>query len=140
MKYFGLLLVVVAIVGGVYLLRAQEVVAPEAEEGTAATESSAAFLGEWQSTEDAQFVRSFSEEVYEDRYGDAVVGTGQWRTFRGEDAPTDFSYPREDGVVYLTLGDGQETLSFSVAEHTRDTLVLIYLDRGGVLEFSRMRQ
>jgi len=95
--------------------------------------------GVWQSTEDANFVRNIYENGgYSDLYEGEETSNGPWVTFMSENAPEEFPYTLEEGAEYLELQDTEGSLYFKIAEVTEEKLVLIYLDRGGVLEFVRI--
>jgi len=97
-------------------------------------------VGTWKSTEDAKFVRTISSDgTFTDTYvgqPDATV-TGPWTTFTSENAPDGFTYPKEADVTYLQLGLGNDALYFKVTKATDTDLELVYLNRGGVLSFTR---
>lgn len=99
-----------------------------------------ALAGMWRSVDDPAFTRT----IYENGgYVDAHEGidtsvNGPWVTFTAETAPLGFQYTAQPGVTYLELIDESGPLYFSIAELTEERLVLIYLDRGGVLEFERV--
>jgi hypothetical protein len=100
---------------------------------------SESILGKWQSTEDAKFIRVFKENsVVEDWYDNKVVSSGLWVAFeKGINAP-EVPYPLENDVVYIQMtesGTQTDTLNFKLVKLTPEELVLIYMDRGGVLEF-----
>lgn len=149
MKYIGIAAVIVVIIGGAYLLFKTEADAPVIEEERTADIDTAdadartatvrtSLYGDWESVDDAQFVRRFSEHAYEDRYDDELVSGGSWSIFTRANAPDSFPYPVDDSTQYLVLDDDDGALYFSIAEHTDEQLVLIYLNRGGVLEFRRV--
>lgn len=95
-------------------------------------------IGSWQSTEDAKFVRVFTEDgSTEDRYEGSVVAGGTWRLFTSANAP-EVSFPIEEDTVYLVIDDGTERLHFKVVSVTPERLELIYLERGGALSFIRI--
>lgn len=98
--------------------------------------------GTWKSTEDAKFVRIFKEnDVIEDRYDGKVVATGLWVAFeKGLNAP-EVPFPLEDNAIYIQAtitGSQADTLNFKVAKLTDTELELVYMDRGGVLAFTRV--
>src|SRR3989344_119234 len=88
--------------------------------------------GKWQSTDDAKFVREFKAGgTASDLYDGKVVSTGTWKVFT-----------KADGFVYLQMtmqGTQADTLNFKVAKMTPELLQLIYLDRGGVLNFKSIK-
>mgnify|MGYP001495454128 CR=1 FL=1 len=97
--------------------------------------------GVWQSIEDPNFVRTIYENGgYSDLYEGEEVSNGPWVTFMTDAAPAEFPYPLEEDVMYLELMDEEGSLYFKVVEKTEEKLTLIYLDRGGVLEFIRVEQ
>ncbi len=99
-------------------------------------------IGTWQSTEDPKFVRVFKAgDVVEDMYDGEVVATGMWVAFvKGIDAP-EVPFPLEDNAVYIQAtitGSQADTLNFKLTKLTETELELVYLDRGGVLAFTRV--
>jgi len=111
------------------------------EETTAEPIGAPSIVGTWQSTEDANFVRVFNEDfTSEDRYDGEVVSNDLWVTFNVLNAP-EVAFPLEQGETYLqitTTEEPAETLTFRVAELTHAELELVYMDRGGVLVFTRV--
>lgn len=98
--------------------------------------------GVWQATDDPNAVRTIYENGgYMDTYEGSPEATteGPWVTFTAENAPENFPFEAAEGVTYLELG-GEESLFFSIAELTEEKLVLIYLNRGGTLEYTRVIQ
>ena len=76
----------------------------------------------------------------DDIYEDVVVGSGTWTTFTVLNAP-DTAFPLEDDAMYLQIqgsGEQEETFTFKVVNITPDTLELIYMERGGVLTFTKI--
>lgn len=153
MKYIGIAVVVAVSIIGAYVLLKTEADAPILEtdeiaaqetmhtgDDIAAEDVRAMLHGGWQSVDDAQFVRRFSERAYEDWYADELVSGGSWSVFVSHDMPDAFPYPVADDTQYLVLDAGDESLYFSIAEYTDTQLALIYLNRGGVLEFRRVAE
>ena len=115
-----------------------------AGDGTISPEASAvarAMVGVWRSMDDPKFTREFKEDGTSiDRYeGDASATKGGiWGTFTGDMAPAGTSTGLSSGVVYIQMTIGSESLYFSVVR-AADTLELIYLDRGGQSNFTRVQ-
>ena len=104
---------------------------------------SESILGKWQSTEDAKFTREFKAgNAVEDRYDNKVVSSGLWVAFeKGIQAP-EVPYPLADNVIYIQMtmqGTQADTLNFKLTKLTPEELQLIYMDRGGVLQFKRVQ-
>ena len=101
---------------------------------------SESILGKWQSTDDTKFAREFETGGrVVDYYDSKIQAEGEWSAFTKESAP-DSAIPYEDNAVYLRVtfaGDTQNPLTFKVAKLTPEELSLIYMDRGGVLNFAR---
>lgn len=97
--------------------------------------------GKWQSTDDSKFVREFKADgTVADSYSGKVDGTGTWKVFTKE-KPLDVPFPIEAGASYVQLamsGSGGYFLDFKITKLTPDTLQLIYLERGGVLNFKKI--
>lgn len=100
---------------------------------------SSQIVGGWQSREDAKFIRSIrSDGVVEDLYEGEEPILGTWTVFTEENAPEGFAYPLEAQTVYLRIVDDSDaTFDFKIVTLTPETLELVYLDRGGVLTFTR---
>lgn len=100
-------------------------------------------VGVWRSVDDAKFMRTIYENGgYMDTYEGEPEATinGPWVTFAKETAPTDFPYELADGTKYLQLDAGGDALYFTIATSTESELSLIFLNRGGVLNFTRVAQ
>ena len=95
-------------------------------------------VGNWVSLDDEKFVRNLnSDKTFLDYYDNEITSAGIWFTFSSEEFPESFPYPVESGKNYLVLNDGSLSLNFIIAETTQDSLVLIYMDNGGVLQFTK---
>lgn len=95
-------------------------------------------VGKWQSVEDANFIREFrADGSLADYYGEDEAGTGTWVPVGTEGVP--FSIPVDEESIDLKLTLNGEDYYFRMLEVTNDRLALMYLDRGGVLEFERMK-
>lgn len=97
-------------------------------------------IGVWESTDDANFVRVFEENgTVTDTYeGDSeATSIGQWTilTDLSEEPP---NIPSEEGMVYLKILFEEEAFYFIISEVDETSLQLIYLDRGGALNFERI--
>jgi len=99
-----------------------------------------ALLGIWQSDSDALFVRKFAATGYVDSYAGEVSSTGEWNFAPADTLPyssDDIELPTTDSYIVLQDEAETEVLFFKIAEITDSSLVLIYLNRGGVLTFTR---
>ncbi|MDE2078980.1 MAG: hypothetical protein KGI73_01190 [Patescibacteria group bacterium] len=101
-------------------------------------------VGVWQSTQDPNFTREFrADGTIVDAYAGQTPSSGQWFTFTKETAPsTDITYPVETGATYIRITDTENppvVLDFKVTKLTSSALELIYLGRGNVLDFTRVR-
>ena len=96
-------------------------------------------VGTWQSDEDGKFVRVFnSDGTTADLYEGAETSKGTWRTFTSE-ATAAVGFPLEANTVYVEITEpGTESLYFKLAALTPERLELIYMNRGGVLVFTRV--
>jgi len=139
-----IVLVVIAAVGFLYFGipgGSQNVAAPVVSDEAMSDDNSteaiqAGIVGEWQSTDDEKSVRIFKadgtiSEVYD---GEELSG-GTWSIFT--EVGTE-PVPAIPGATYLKIVDGDEAYYFSVAEVSAQSLALIYLDRGGVLTYTRV--
>lgn len=97
-------------------------------------------VGTWQSTDDTKFVREFrANGVSVDFYDGKVSSTDRWKAFTSEQ-PLPTYAPLEAQTPYIQLMTEDNTaLNFKVSKLTPETLELIYLDRGGQLNFTRIK-
>ncbi len=112
-------------------------VQPAGSQPSATQVVSESIVGRWMSTTDEKFVREFKEGSVIDWYENEAVSTGTWRAFTQESAP-EVSFPLESNTVYLELtmaGTQEDKLYFKLVKLTPESLQLIYMDRGGMLEF-----
>lgn len=143
LKNITVALLLIFAVGGVWYFYSQtrQVVATPPADAVATTVAN--ITGKWQSTDDSKFVREFNtDDTYTDSYDNEADSSGRWIVFTEKDAPKAFPYPMDSDAVYLQLtlaGEQTETLNFKVSTLTTDTLQLIYLDRGGALNFTRVQ-
>lgn len=133
------LIAIVVVGGGFYYFSNKE---SEEADNYAAEEALPAdsLAGVWQSVEDPNFIRTIYENGgYLDTYTGTDISTeGPWVTFMAGTTPEEFPYEVEEGAEYLELKDEDGSLYFKIVEKTEEKLVLIFLDRGGVLEFTRV--
>lgn len=108
-----------------------------AEQNTALIVSQSV-IGSWKSNEDASFTRSFNADgTFSDSHNGSSVASGLWFAFSAKNAPA-VPFELEDNAAYLQLADSDGgVLYFKVIELTPATLSMIYMDRGGVLTFTR---
>jgi len=108
----------------------------------AAMTASHDMVGTWQSTEDSKSVRVFNtDHTVTDVYEGETLSSGQCTTFTKATAPT-VSYPLEDGKVYMQIvdnGETHETYDYIVSNINATDLQLIYLGRGGALNYKRVK-
>lgn len=105
-----------------------------------AARTMANIVGMWQSTEDPKFTREIRNDgVAVDRYNGESGAEGLWMVFTKEIPDQSFEGAIEDGAVYLSIALGEdEKYYFKVIKADGKSLELVYLDRGGVLSFSRI--
>lgn len=95
--------------------------------------------GTWTSAEDAKFTRTFLEDgTVADAYeGEADTG-GQWTLFTKEMPAHDVPFELEEEPIYLAIGVPENpTLYFKIVKIDEHNLELVYLNRGGVLKFTK---
>ena len=99
--------------------------------------------GTWQSTDDTRFTRELDTDGRAaDRYeGDASATTpGHWAVFLGSAAPAGVVGRKLDpNVVYLKLDQNGDQLLFGLVRLSRSELKMIYLERGNLLSFVRLK-
>lgn len=109
--------------------------AGEAQDASAAV--SLNIIGSWKSNDDARFVRVFrADGTTEDRYDGEVVATGAWTAALGANIQAE-GLTFETDAVYVRITEGNTLLNFKVVALTPEHLELIYMDRGGMLSFTR---
>jgi len=111
---------------------------PAGSQPSAVQVVSESILGKWMSTTDEKFVREFKAGAVIDWYENEAVSQGTWKAFTQESAP-ELPYALEANTVYLELtmtGTQADKLYFKLVKLTPESLQLIYLDRGGMLEFA----
>lgn len=154
---FGLIIVVG--IAGYFLIRPSDDTATDTQTGMSAGENSAGnnqveensqdpamaagslIVGSWQSTDDTKFVREFKNGgVVTDLYDGKETSTDTFYVFSKVN-PAPVSFPMEDGAVYIQIvsNTDQSELNFKVDKITQDTLELTYMDRGGILTFTRVQ-
>lgn len=110
--------------------------------GTAQTQT--AIIGKWQSTQDSKFIREFANDgkVIDAYEGSEPDSSGRWAIFT-KAMPVDGipgEVVLEERAVYLSIGfPRSESLYFKISKIDSDNLELIYLNRGGVLSFTRAK-
>jgi hypothetical protein len=104
----------------------------------------AALAGTWQSTDDTKFTREFDADGKSvDRYeGDTSATTmGHWMLFFGNKPPVGTVGGRafQPDVVYLRLDQNGDVLLFALAGLSRSDMKMVYLERGNLLSFVRLK-
>ncbi|PIR86490.1 hypothetical protein COU13_00640 [Candidatus Kaiserbacteria bacterium CG10_big_fil_rev_8_21_14_0_10_43_70] len=98
-----------------------------------------AIIGAWRSTDDENFTRKFdSNGTVTDTYDgqDLATSVGSWVILYDlSEEPANL--PLIEGATYLKILFAEEALYFTISEISSNTLQLIYLDRGGALNFER---
>lgn len=103
----------------------------------------AALAGTWQSLDDTRFSRELdadgrSADRYEGEPGDGIVGT--WSVFLGASPPPGMSAQKlKPDVVYLRLQQNGDSLLFALAALSRSDMKMVYLERGNILSFTRLK-
>ncbi len=101
---------------------------------------SRAMVGMWRSTDDPRFTREFKEDgTVIDRYESVPSATrkGIWGAFTADMAEGGTATGLAGGVVYIQITINDASLYFSVVR-AADTLQLVYLNRGGQSNFTRV--
>jgi hypothetical protein len=99
--------------------------------------------GTWQSTDDTKFTRELDTDGRAaDRYeGDNSETTpGHWTVFLGNAAPANVTGRKlVPNGVYLELDQNGDRLLFGLVGLSRSELKMIYLERGNLLSFVRLK-
>ncbi len=147
LKYVLILIALVIVAGGLmYVLRLGDPAATSAEAddpGAVKTQdSSSDLIGVWRSTQDPKYTREFEASgAVIDRYeGDeSATATGTWSVFTAADAPDGLPFEIRGSDRYVLITSDGEALHFRIADASENQLELVYMDRGGVLTFVRVR-
>ncbi len=143
---------VIVLAGLAYYVGTSRTAEPTAETATTTSqqtvqdpkvaETSSAVAGEWKSTDDAKYTRTFrADGTVTDTYeGDASATTnGTWTVFTSAtELPVGVSFPLDTGTSYIQVAMNGEVFNYRVSSVTASELELIYMDRGGVLRFSKV--
>lgn len=109
--------------------------------GSLATSEAKALIGTWRSTEDSKFTREFRVDgsVIDKYEGDEkATSTGIWyHIIYPERESFEFSGPI--GATFIKLAFDGEPFYFEVSDRTENSLTLIYLTRGNLLHFTRVK-
>jgi hypothetical protein len=103
----------------------------------------AALAGTWQSLDDPKFTREFDASgASADRYeGDESATTlGHWTVFLGNAPPAGIDKRAfQPDVVYLRLAQNGDVLLFALTGLTRSDMKMVYLERGNLMSFVRLK-
>lgn len=103
---------------------------------------SASIIGKWQSIEDGKFAREFKDGgVVVDTYTGSAPISGTFKVFTNDNPIAGLPFGLDEGVVYLQItqpGTQEEKYNFRVSKVTPEELELVYLDRGGLLQFRKV--
>jgi|SRR3989338_8380404 len=106
-------------------------------------ETSAQLVGVWKSDDDGKYSREFrADGTVTDMYEGDVSATanGKWNGFSAStQVPPGVTFPLDQDVTYLHVVMDGETYSYGVVKVNETKLELIYMDRGGMLRFSRVK-
>ena len=98
--------------------------------------------GRWQSEEDSNFVREFKADGtaidYYDEQPAPSQTNGSWKLFSSSN-PEQVAFPIRENEVYLKMTFGKENYHFAVLAVTPEKLELMYMERGGILQFARLK-
>lgn len=108
-----------------------------------ATETLTSLVGVWKSKDDSKFTREFTAEgTIIDRYegGDSATSNGTFTVFTSTmEIPDGVTFELEADDAYIRAIMDGEGYNFLVSSVTASDLELIYMDRGGVLRFSKVQ-
>lgn len=114
---------------------------PPPEDSADDEQSTNLIVGTWQSTQDPRAYKVFeSDGTAIERYaGEQPLETaGTWRVFRIDDPVDSYPQPLDADTTYVRIDDGDEQYHYAITALNETTLELIYLDRGGVLQYQRV--
>lgn len=143
----GLVVAVAIAVAGYYF--GDDIGLPRATDKTPAAKTSAEsektqdpFVGKWQSTNDTKFTREFyADGSFTDRYEGDPTATqpGEWRRASQAEIEANLAGSLEAGTDHLILTIDGEVYNFGIVDLTDSSLELVYLDRGSVLSFTKIK-
>jgi hypothetical protein len=110
--------------------------------------AAALIVGNWQSTDDSKFFESFGSDGQTiDSYAGTVpadmpspASTSTWNFYTNVSADAEAeAYTPSPGVVYIEMNDGTGSYHYGIVSISTTTLSLVYLERGGTLNFTRVQ-
>jgi membrane-bound inhibitor of C-type lysozyme len=146
----------VIVAGGAYYFGMQRAVAPSRSgttmsgsssamtQNTKITETTNALIGVWSSVEDRNFNREYKADgTAVDSYASAagdITSTDTWSVFTADTADGTVKFPMDNADAYVkqTMKDGS-VLYFRVTALSDSRLQLVNMDRGGVLNFDKLK-
>ncbi len=103
----------------------------------------AALAGTWQSTSDPKLTREFDADGKTvERYEGDESGTslGRWMLFVGNLPPAGLAgHAFQPNVVYVKIEQNGDVLLFALAGLSQSDMKMVYLERGNVLSFARLK-
>jgi hypothetical protein len=134
---FSVVIVVLAVVAFFILLQEdveevdlQELREPEESEVSLVEDYSEEILGEWRNKDDKKSVVVFNEDgTFKSVYDEEELSSGSWRI---EEERGEF-----DVSFYLYQEVDEEVYEYEITNIDEESLSLIYLDRGNILEYER---
>ncbi len=99
-------------------------------------------LGIWRSTQDSKFTREFKNDgkVIDAYEGSSLNSDGRWVIFTKQMPIDALPEALEDGAVYLSIAAPEsEAQYFKIASINSHELQLVYLDRGGIISFTKIQ-
>ena len=98
---------------------------------------SESIMGKWHSADDSKLVREFrTGSIVSDMYDNKSLVNGMYTVFttdKTEEAP----FPLQPNTVYVQIKMSGKTLNFKLVKLTPELLELGYVDREGVLRYTR---
>ncbi len=114
---------------------------PESEGVVDYKQSKTLLVGEWQSAQDPNSYKVFLADgtVIERYTAEQLIETaGTWRLFRTDDPVDSYQQPLDEDTTYVLIDDSGEQYHYSITTLDENTLELVYLGRGGVLQYTRV--
>ena len=106
----------------------------EQDLATIATEN---IIDKWHNSTDTKLFREFkTNNVFIDSRDGVAIASGSWRVFTGDDAVS-VPFELQPGRVYIKMTLAGETMYIKVANLTLTNLQLVFMDRPGMLFYSR---
>lgn len=147
-KILSIIIILLVLIGGYYAIsswnnkqieKKEDLMHPSFMDKVEPDTAETLIEGKWQSIQDPSFVREFTKTAVSDFYdNELITDIGSWQIFSSEEVVPGFPGEAEEDQTYVVLRFENEVLFFKIVEVTKKSLDMVYLNRGGVLSFTRI--